>query len=67
MENLLIDRISREFEQPRISATVEKVATNEAKHLLQEQIEPGVSKFKKEVEASVIETKQLIQSAQANL
>lgn len=67
MEKLLIERISQEFEQPRISATVQEVAATEGKRLLQEQIKPEVAKFKKETEASVTETKQLIQSAQTNL
>lgn len=67
MEKLLIERISKEFEQPRIKATVQEVAANEAKRLLQEQINPEVDKFKKETEASVIETNNLITSTQAKL
>jgi len=67
MEKLLIERISHKFEEPHISETVQKVAETEAKRLLQEQVNPEVAKFKKETEASITETRELIQSEKANL
>lgn len=67
IEKLLIEQVSKEFEQPRIKATVEKVAANEGKRLLQEQIKPEVAQLKIEMEASIAETTKLIQSAQAKL
>jgi ABC-type antimicrobial peptide transport system ATPase subunit len=67
IEELLVNRISIEFEQPRIRSTVKEVAEGEAKKLMLAEIEPEVTKFKEETQASVEETRELINTAQSQL
>ena len=48
MKGLLVQRISKEFEQPQIKETVSDVAQNQAATLLKNEINPEVTKFKSE-------------------
>lgn len=46
IENILIKRIEKQFEEPTINTLVQNVAKNEAKTILDKQILPEVSNFK---------------------
>lgn len=46
IENILINRIEKQFEEPTINTLVQNVAKNEAKTILDKQILPEVSNFK---------------------
>ena len=53
LQNLLVDRISDEFKQPMIRKTIEDVAANNAKQLFMNEIQPEVTKFKKDIHNEV--------------
>ena len=67
IENFLVNRISQEFEEPRIKETVQEVAATNAERMLLEQLRPEIRKFKAEVETSLKETLELIASARDQL
>lgn len=46
IENILINKIEKQFEEPTINTLVQNVAKNEAKTILDKQILPEVSNFK---------------------
>ncbi len=49
----LIANISKEFQTDRIRATVSEVASNEARGLIQSQINPEVERFEKQISENV--------------
>jgi len=60
LQNLLINRISEEFKQPTIRKTIEDVAANNAKQLFMNEIQPEVTKFKKDIHNEVEKQKKVI-------
>jgi len=60
-------RITDEFKQPLIRATVESVASNNARVLLIQQVQPDVDRFKKEMMDSTVLTKDLARATQTEL
>jgi hypothetical protein len=59
LNGLVIQRIDREFQEPRIQELIGKVASHEAKDLLNQQIYPQVISFQRETELSIQKLKQL--------
>jgi len=55
VENIAIDRIAKQFEEPRISALLESVAKREAKEILEKEVNPEVVRFKSETDKKVME------------
>ena len=51
IENILINKIEKQFEEPTINTLVQNVAKNEAKTILDKQILPEVSNFKSYIDA----------------
>jgi hypothetical protein len=59
LNGLVIQRIDREFQEPRIQELIGTVASHEAKDLLNKQIYPQVSSFQRETDFSIQKLKQL--------
>lgn len=57
MEDMLVERISDEFKQPRIHTTIKEVAEGKAKELMLDEIKPEVTKLKNEIQASIKDVK----------
>lgn len=67
MQCLLVKRIAHEFEQPKISQTVQDVAAKNAKEILDNEIQPEVVKFKTEIGSDLKIIQALVNSAQTQL
>ena len=65
LEKTLVDRVSREFEDPQIHALVSNLAAIKAEALLLEQIKPEVATFKAEVASQLAELKSLVADTRA--
>ncbi|MCK4312170.1 MAG: hypothetical protein KAW88_05490 [Candidatus Cloacimonetes bacterium] len=50
LEKTLVDRVSKEFEDPRIRDTVNEVAAELAGEMMQKQIEPEIAQVKQELQ-----------------
>ena len=57
IESILIERISKEFEEPTIKATVQKVADNQAASMLKDEVFPYIESFKIEINAELEKVK----------
>jgi hypothetical protein len=53
LESLMISRIDREFREPRIQATMQKVINDKASELLTNEIQPAVERFQNETSSKV--------------
>ena len=60
LEKILVDRVSKEFELPRIQVVVSNVATEQASYLMAEQITPEVTKFKADIAIQLKELNSLV-------
>lgn len=67
LQNLLVDRIAHEFEQPKIREIVHDVAAKSAKNILEHEIQPEVVKFKKEIGSDLKTIQGMVNSAQTQL
>ncbi len=67
LEGIMVKRISDEFNEPRIRATVSLVASNYAGNAISTQIEPEVTRFKDEVRLSASNTQALVDATQKHL
>lgn len=67
MENILVERTVYEFEQPRIRKTIQEVAKENAKYILQKEIKPEVIKFREEVQNKIELAEDLIKKTQNQL
>jgi vacuolar-type H+-ATPase subunit I/STV1 len=67
MQEFFVQRISEEFQQPKIHETVQEVAVSTAQQILVEEIQPEVDKFKAESESAIQETKELVNATHSQL
>ena len=67
IENVIVDRITNEFKEPKIHKTVENVAKTTAKEMLTDDIQPEVIKFKADIKLSVNKIEELVNSAQSQV
>jgi len=70
LEDSLVNRIKKEFEQPRIAETVNKVASDEAREILRQQVDPELKRFHDEISTSlkeIVETKERILALEREL
>ena len=67
LQGLLVERISLEFEQPRIRQTIRDVASENTKELLKNEIQPEVVKFKAEIGSDLKKIQTIVKSAQTQL
>jgi len=49
VETIAIQRIAKQFEEPHISDLMEQVAKKQAKFIIEQQVEPVVTRFKNEI------------------
>jgi hypothetical protein len=55
--------VAVQFDEPKVQQVVEKVASNQAKMLLERQVEPEVSKFKSDVSKQLSEVQTIVADA----
>jgi len=55
--------VAAQFDEPKVQQVVEKVASNQAKILLERQVEPEVSKFKSDVSKQLSEVQAIVTEA----
>jgi hypothetical protein len=55
LEGIITDRISRQFEEPRIKKSLEDVAKNQANIIITKEVQPSVDKIKVETNQSIEE------------
>lgn len=55
VENIAIQRIANQFEEPQISSLMKQVAEQQSKSILEEEVNPEVTRFKKDVNSSITE------------
>jgi hypothetical protein len=67
IQALMVAKISDEFKEPRIQATIEAVATQHAARILHEQIEPVVTDFKAEVGFKLADSEAMAATTRASL
>ena len=67
IKELLIIRISNEFDQPIIRKTVQEVASQNAKTILKSEIQPEVIKFKTDMGSELTKIRGIVDSAQAQM
>jgi len=55
LENIAIQRIAKQFEEPNISSLMRQVAEQQSKSILKKQVNPEVTRFKNEVSSKIDE------------
>jgi siderophore synthetase component len=55
--------VAAQFDEPKVQQVVEKVASNQAKILLERQVQPEVSKFKSDVSKQLSEVQAIVTEA----
>ena len=64
IQDILVQRISEEFEQPKINKTIQDVASSDAQRIIRDEIQPEVVRFRSQIESDTQELKDFVQSAQ---
>ena len=67
LEDIMVQRISAEFMEPRIRETISSVASNYASAAIISQIEPEVTRFKDEIRLSASNTHTLVEATREQL
>lgn len=60
LEKTLVDRVSKEFKEPRIKNTVREVAAERAGEMMKKQIEPEVARAKQELQGQLADVQSAV-------